>query len=134
MVGLEVVAEEREPQAAAPLERAVAGAGVAPEPAHQGKNMALEVGNLGRALVGEALTGGRGRRAGIGGDEGQRQAGGPEDPGGRVGTSDHRGFSPLSAPRVGPSGPVAALGFGLALAFVGAAALRRAIWLRRTSV
>ncbi len=44
VVHLEVVAEQREPEAALPLERAVAGAAVAAEPAQQREDVPLEVG------------------------------------------------------------------------------------------
>ena len=43
VVGLEVVAEQREAEAALPLERTVAGAAVAAEPAHQRQHVPLEV-------------------------------------------------------------------------------------------
>ena len=59
MIGLEVVAEEREPEAAAALERAVARPGVAPEPAHQRQHMALKVGGLLDVLDRKPLRGGR---------------------------------------------------------------------------
>ena len=70
MVGLEVVAEEREAEAAAALEAAVAAAAVAAEATEQRADVPLEVGLFGDVAVGEPLAdwggdlgvGGRGGR------------------------------------------------------------------------
>ena len=55
MIGLEVVAEQRQPEAALALERAVTGPAVAAQPAQQRHDVPLESRDFLRVRLGEAL-------------------------------------------------------------------------------